>query len=100
MEEILFNSVEELYQRIRPALVTKKNEMNREGIKFVTEEDIWNYFKEYKWRHSTNLTLAEMVDDILNGDNLMIEDYLKEKLTKSQRRVYFEEDGDDDETNS
>lgn len=97
MDEITFNSSEELYQRVKPALVTKKNEMKREGFSYVTEEDIWNYLKEQKWRHSNDLSLAEMVSDILNGDSLLIEDYFKTKLAKKQRRVYFEEDGDSNE---
>jgi len=94
MEEITFNSSEELYKRLKPALLTKKNDMRREGINYVKEEDIWNYLKQQKWCKSNDLTLAEMVDDILNSDSLLIEDYLKFKMTSRQRRLYFEEDGD------
>lgn len=50
--EVEFNSLEELYQRIKPALTTKKEEMRRSGYVYIKEEDIWNYLKEVKWLNS------------------------------------------------
>ena len=40
--ELQFNSVEELYKRVRPALTSKKREFRRSGINYIKEEDIWN----------------------------------------------------------
>ena len=45
-----------------PALRLKKEEINNKNI---TEEDIWNYLKETKWINSNNLSLSDMVNDIL-----------------------------------
>ena len=38
-----FNSKEELFLRVRPALVVKSNEFTKLGYSFVTDVDIWNY---------------------------------------------------------
>ena len=64
--DVEFNSLEELYRRIKPALHTKKEEMKRNGYPYIKEEDIWNYLKEVKWVHSKNLSLYQMVSDVLN----------------------------------
>ena len=88
--DITFGSLEELYNRIRPALKTKKEEMKRAGYIYIKEEDIWNYLKENKWMNSKNLSLYQMVNDVLNADNMLIDKYLKEKLNMRNRIVYFE----------
>lgn len=74
------NSQTELYKRLMPALRTKKHELIAAGIKIVTEKDIWNYNKENKWRNGKGLTIASMVDDVLNTDNNIYQDYVIKKL--------------------
>ncbi|HIT12014.1 MAG TPA: hypothetical protein IAB58_04410 [Candidatus Pelethosoma merdigallinarum] len=88
--EIAFHSLEELYTRLKPALRTKKEEMRRHGFTYIKEEDIWNYFKEKKWKTAYGLQLHEMVDDILNCEDEFIEDYVKDKLNLKNRTVYFD----------
>ena len=90
--EIEFNSLEELYNRLKPALITKRNEMNRNGYKYIKIEDIWNYLKEIKWKKSKDLSLYEMVSDVLNVDDLLIDNYLKQKLNLKNREIYFKEE--------
>ena len=87
--DVAFESLEELYKRIKPALITKKNEMKRDGYIYIKEEDIWNYLKEIKWKNARDLSLSEMIIDILNTDNIIIDSYLKEKLNLRNRNVYF-----------
>lgn len=89
--EIYFNSLQELYLRLKPALSARRNELNRNGLTYITEEDIWNYFKETKWKNSSNLSLHEMVSDVFNGDEILIDNYLKEKLNEKNRTLYFED---------
>lgn len=89
MEEVTFNSLEELYTRLKPALRTKKMEMKRHGFSYIKEEDIWNYLKETKWQKDRDLFLHQMVDDILNVDNNLVEDYLRSKLNLEKRSLYF-----------
>lgn len=92
MDDIVFESLEELYKRVKPALMTKKGEMRRCGYTYIKEEDIWNYLKEVKWRNSKNLSLYDMTNDILNTDDEIIDSYLRKKLNLKNRKVYFEEE--------
>lgn len=85
-----FSSVEELYERLKPALKTKLTELKEFGYGYLKIEDIWNYLKEKKWKNDHNLALNEMVSDILNADNDLIDDYFKEKLKEKSRKIYFE----------
>ena len=88
--DIKFETLEELYKRIKPALITKKNEMHRDGYIYIKEEDIWNYLKEIKLKDAKGLSLYDMTSDILNTDNIIIDNYLKEKLNLRNRNVYFD----------
>ena len=86
-----FQTLEELYNRLKPALHTKREEMRRAGYEYVKSEDVWNYLKETVWKKASNLSLYQMVSDILNTDDTRIDEYLKEKLNMRNRTVYFEE---------
>lgn len=86
-----FSSLEELYNRLKPALETKKMEMGRNGYSYIKIEDIWNYLKEVKWKSANNLSLYEMVSDVLNTDESIIDAYLKQKLNLKDRELYFKE---------
>ena len=90
--DITFGSLEELYKRVKPALLTKKEEMRRNGYVYIKEQDIWNYLKEVKWINSKNLSLYDMTSDILNTDDVIIDSYLRQKLNFKKRKVYFEEE--------
>lgn len=72
MKEERFTSLEELYERLKPALSTKMREMHREKMRSVTEQDIWQYMCHHLWRGKNALTLGEMVNDILNTDSFTI----------------------------
>jgi len=89
--EVEFKSASELYDRLKPALITKVEEMRRNGYLYIKEEDVWNYLKEVKWVKSVNLELYQMVADVLNSDDASIDIYLKEKLNLRNRKVYFED---------
>ncbi|MBR3229972.1 MAG: hypothetical protein IKF91_04010 [Bacilli bacterium] len=84
-----FSSLEELYNRLKPALRTKKRELKENGYGYLKIEDIWNYLRENKWSRSSNLSLNDMVSDILNADNEFIDDFFKEKLNEKNREIYF-----------
>lgn len=74
----------ELYKKVLPALRTKKHELIRKGIRIVKEIDIWNYNREYNWKDAKNLTLANMVDNILNTDDKLYEEYVINKLNNNE----------------
>lgn len=87
-----FNNLQELYDRIKPALITKQSEMKRNGYDYIRIEDIWNFFKEIKWKKANGLNLYDMVSDILNTDDGVIDRYLKQKFNLINRKIYFEEE--------
>ena len=71
-----FNSIKELYKRLEPALLAKVAELRRSDINYIKKEDIWNYLKVHKWSKASNLLLYQMVDDILNIDNVLLDNYV------------------------
>lgn len=88
--DVFFTSLNELYLRIKPALFARANELKREGFPYITENDIWQFFSEKKWKNSNNLSLHEMVSDIFNVDEILVDAYLKDKLNEKNRNLYFE----------
>ena len=63
-----FNSLTELYQAILPAFDVKKRLLSVTKYKNTTNELIWNYLSLNKWKYMIDLTLAEIVNDIINID--------------------------------
>lgn len=64
---IEFNNVEELMQRVMPALKIRKRELIKIGST-LDEKEIWNYLINHYWKDSYNLSLSTIVNDILNRD--------------------------------
>lgn len=95
--DIEFNSLQELYNRLKPVLFSKTEDLRRQGFSYIKEEDVWNYFREVKWETAKDLNLYQMVSDILNTDNVLIDNYLKKKLNSRSRKIYFEEVHDEKE---
>lgn len=86
--DINFSSLEELFNRLKPALRAKRRELKENGYGYLKIEDIWNYLKEEKWTYSNNLSLNDMVSDILNADNEFIDDYFKRKISTKNIDIY------------
>ena len=79
--DLEFSSLKDLYLRVEPALTSKKTELDRIGLSYIDKKDIWDYLVENKWKMGIDLTLSDVVDDILNTDNNLIDKYFKEKNT-------------------
>ena len=77
-----FKSVPELYRRVMPALKTRHRELERKKLGFITEQDIWNYLRRAKWARDAELTLFDVVDDILNVPDENLLEYIRPKLQK------------------
>ena len=92
MEDIKFSSLSELYQRVRPALKCRASEIKKHNIPYIKEEDIWNYLREHTWNTSKELTLNQMVDDILNVDHYLVDEYLKDKMVRIKREINIDDD--------
>ena len=76
MEEIKFNSLNELFNRLYPAFNTKVKELKSDRVN-VSEVELWNYLKNNIWQNSTTLTLYDMVSDIFS--------ITKEKIINTER---------------
>lgn len=87
MEEIKFKTLNELYERLLPALRSKKKELIGNGLSYIHEEDIWNYLKLNVWKNNKMLTLDKMVDDILNTSNVEFDNYMKKELENYHRVI-------------
>ena len=76
-EEEYFNNATELYLRVFPALKTKKDEINLQFKSHVKEIQIWQYMRDKRWNEVVDLTLGDIINDILNTNNEDIYYYIK-----------------------
>lgn len=86
MEQVIFSSKEELYNRVLPALRCKKKSLYHDGFKNIKEIDIWNYLRNMKWDNSIGLELCDMIDDILNTENVSILKYFHNKYMLKEEK--------------
>lgn len=75
MDEFKFNSINELYNRLLPAMETKKNDLLRNTKVLISEKEIWGYIRYNYWNKKSKLTLGEMVNDILSTPDHELIDY-------------------------
>ena len=76
MEKITFNSIDELYNRLKPAFRLKLSELKSKKITFVTDKDLWSFLSKTKWSKEENLELCDMVNDILNVNENELINYI------------------------
>ncbi len=62
--DIEFKNIEELKNRMMPVLRMRTQELREENYS-VDEDELWEYFVRI-WQESKNLTLYDLVDDVLN----------------------------------
>ena len=82
-----FNSKEELYKRVLPALRTKKDEFSRLGYSYIKEEDIWNYLVISSFQDAHVLMLSDIVSDIMHVPLKEVDAYLKETIKRQKREA-------------
>lgn len=85
MEDFRFNTLDELYKKLYPALNTKTHELKRKGISYIKEEDIWNFLRKNYWNKNNKLTLFDLVSDILSTPDYILEDYVSSKIQNSSK---------------
>lgn len=79
-----FKTLDELKQRVKPALYSKLKEIHTLGYKIVSTKDIWDYLVKYKWNNKKDIELNELVSDILYENNYSIYNYVLEELKKKK----------------
>lgn len=89
--EMKFKTLKELYDRLLPALRSRTKELHQKGYKYIHEEDIWNFLKNYKWTSSRDLDLSRMVSDIFEVNENELNEYTKEEIRKYHRKRNDEE---------
>ena len=73
-----FTSLKELYKKLIPAFNAKKRLILNSKYKHITNENIWQYLTDTKWKCASNLSLPEMINDIITVDLENINDYMED----------------------
>lgn len=81
-----YKSEKELYQGLRGAFNVKLR-MIKDNYDYIKSIDIYNYLKITKWCKATNLSISEMVNDIISVDIQKVDAYIKEKIKKESREI-------------
>ena len=63
-----FTSQQQLYNKLLPVFNVKKRLTKNTEYKDITNQDIWYYLIENKWRTYHNLTISDIVNDIITID--------------------------------
>ena len=79
-----FSSLEELYKRVRPALKSKVDELQKYGNLSISKYDLWKCLIINKWRNETGLMLSDIVDDILNTSFDEINSYYMKMISDEE----------------
>lgn len=80
MQEYNIKNLNELYNRIRPALYSKVQELYKLGYKIVNEKDIWDYLLNKEWKKRNDIDLTDIVNDILYLNNYEIYEHVLNKI--------------------
>jgi len=84
MEE--YKNVKELFEGLKPAFNVKLR-LIKKDYDYITRNDIWNYLKINKWCKDVNLTISEMVDDIIMVDIDKVDRFIKDYIKKQERQL-------------
>lgn len=82
--DIEFKNLSELRERVTPALNTKLKELKTKNYNYVTIDDIWDFLIK-NWKKSKNLTLYDIINDILNLNNEDIEEYAVKRSEQNDK---------------
>lgn len=86
VREMVYNSERELFESLRGAFNVKLR-MIKKDYNYIKMTDIWNYLKINKWSKIKNLTLSEMVNDIINVEIEKVDIFVKNYLKKENRKL-------------
>ena len=79
-----YKTEEELFKSLRGAFQVKIR-MIHSDYDYIKMVDIWNYLKINKWCKDKNLSISEMVNDIIKVDITKVDIFLKNYLNKVER---------------
>lgn len=76
-------SQEELFKILKGAFQVKLRLIRKEHA-YIKMIDIWNYLKINKWCKDKNLTISEMVNDIIDINIDKVDLFLKKQLPNDE----------------
>lgn len=82
----MYNSQRELFNMLRGAFNVKLRLIEKE-YNYIKQIDIWNYLKINKWCKDKNLSLSEMVNDIIEVDITKVDLFIKSNLKEEDRKI-------------
>ena len=77
-----YKSEEELFNSLRGAFNVKLR-LIKDNYSYIKMIDIWNYLKLNKWMKTKNLSISEMVNDIIDIER--VDSFLKERMKNTKR---------------
>lgn len=90
----MYTSQEELFNKLSGAFNVKLR-LIKKDYDYIKKVDIWNYLKINKWCKDKNLTISEMVNDIIEIDVKKVDLFLKEHLKKEERKLITGDETDE-----
>lgn len=69
----------------------KAHEFKKEGAHTVNVEDIKEYLYQVKWKNHKELSMCEMIDDIMSLHFSTVFDYLKVKVIKEATHLKLDD---------
>lgn len=71
-----FATQKDLYVKLLPAFKVKERLIKVTKYKYITNADIWIYLSKTKWKYSYNLTIFDIVNDIITISVEEINEYI------------------------
>lgn len=84
-----YSSQEELFYSLRGAFNVKLRLIG-DKYNYLRAVDIWNYLKITKWSKGKNLSISEMVNDIITAPESQIDLFFKKNIINEERKIYTE----------
>ena len=86
-----FKTLDELYNKVKPALYSKVMEFRRNKTFYIKEEDVWNFLSITAWKKAESLTILDMVNDIMALKEDDMKTYIHDVLIKQDRVINRED---------
>ena len=81
--KIEFETQEELYKRVLPALRSKVRELKNKGYDDIKVTYLWSYLAAEVFSKTTDLTLADIVSHIMHVDVVRLNAYIENNLKRT-----------------
>ena len=81
-----YSSQKELFNHLKGAFNVKLRTINK-NYDYIKMVDIWNYLKITKWSKDKNLSISEMVNDIITVEIEKVDMFLKKQIKNEERKL-------------